>query len=115
MVLGLIPARGGSKGVPGKNIKVICGKPLIVWTIESALQSALLDKVVVTTDSEEIAEIARNAGAEIRMRPKELATDTASTQDVMLHALKYDQADIVVLLQPTSPYRTKGLIDECVR
>ena len=115
MVLGLIPARGGSKGVPGKNIKVICGKPLIVWTIESALQSALLDKVIVTTDSEEIAEIARNAGAEIRMRPKELATDTASTQDVMLHALKYEQADIVVLLQPTSPYRTKGLIDECVR
>ncbi len=115
MVLGLIPARGGSKGVPGKNIKAICGKPLIVWTIESALQSSLLDKTVVTTDSEKIAEIARNAGAEILMRPEELATDTASTQDVMLHALKYYQADTVVLLQPTSPYRGKGLIDACIR
>lgn len=114
MILGLIPARGGSKGIPGKNIKMICGKPLIVWTIESALQSSQLDKVVVSTDSMEIARISENAGAEVLMRPAEFATDTASTQDVMLHALKYYQANTVVLLQPTSPYRGKGLIDACI-
>ena len=114
MILGLIPARGGSKGVPGKNIKMINGKPLIVWTIEKALQSKKIDKVIVSTDSEEVAEISRNAGAIVLKRPVELATDTASTQDVMVHALQNYSADILVLLQPTSPYRAKGLIDECI-
>ena len=114
MILGLIPARCGSKGVPGKNIKMINGKPLIVWTIEKALQSKKIDKVIVSTDSEEIAEISRNAGAIVLKRPVELATDTASTQDVMVHALQSYSADILVLLQPTSPYRSKGLIDECI-
>lgn len=114
MILGLIPARGGSKGVPKKNIKMIHGKPLIVWSIEKALVSKMIDKVVVSTDSEEIAEIAKKAGAEILMRPAELATDTASTQDVMVHALKQYPADTLVLLQPTSPYRSEGLIDECI-
>lgn len=114
MILGLIPARGGSKGVPGKNIKMIHGKPLIVWTIESALESRRLDKLVVSTDSEEIAWIARGAGAKVLMRPDELATDTASTQDVMVHALQNCPADTLVLLQPTSPYRSKGLIDSCI-
>ena len=99
MILGLIPARGGSKGVPGKNRKMINGKPLIVWTIERALQSNKLDKVLVSTDSEEIAHIAEEAGAEVLMRPAELATDTASTQDVMVHALQHHPADILVLLQ----------------
>lgn len=114
IVLGLIPARGGSKGIPGKNIKIICGKPLIVWSIEAALQTKRIDEVVVSTDSEEIAGIASKAGARILMRPPELATDTASTQDVMVHALRNYQADILVLLQPTSPYRHDGLIDECI-
>lgn len=114
MVLGLIPARGGSKGVPGKNVKIICGKPLIVWSIESALRSKKIDEVVVSTDSEEIAKIAEKSGAKILMRPSELATDTASTQDVMVHALENCNADILVLLQPTSPYRHDGLIDECI-
>lgn len=114
MILGLIPARGGSKGVPGKNIKIIHGKPLIVWSIEKGLKSRLIDKLVVSTDSEEIARIAREAGAEVLMRPAELATDTASTQDVMTHALQYYPADTLVLLQPTSPYRTDELIDECI-
>lgn len=115
MILGFIPARGGSKGVPDKNIKMINGKPLIVWTIEKALQSELLDKVIVSTDSDKIAGIARGAGAEILMRPAALATDTASTQDVMAHALHHVPADILVLLQPTSPCRREGLIDECIR
>ena len=114
MILGLIPARGGSSGVPGKNIKMINGKPLIVWTIEKALQSKKIDKVIVSTDSEDIAEISRNAGAIVLKRPDKLATDTASTQDVMVHALQNYPADILVLLQPTSPYRSKGLIDDCI-
>ena len=113
-ILGLIPARGGSKGVPNKNIKPIYGKPLIVWTIERALISQKLDKVLVSTDSDKIAEVVRNAGADVLMRPNELATDTASTQDVMVHALKNYPADILVLLQPTSPFREKGRIDECI-
>lgn len=114
MIIGLIPARGGSKGVPGKNIKRIYGKPLIVWSIEQALASRRLDRVIVSTDSEEIAEISRSAGAEVLMRPKELATDTASTLDVMIHALSCYPADILVLLQPTSPCRKEGRIDECI-
>ena len=114
MIIGLIPARGGSKGVPNKNIKTICGKPLIVWTIESAKNSRLLDKVIVSTESEAIPEIARTAGAQILKRPDYLATDTASTQDVMVHALQNFPADTLVLLQPTSPCRSEGLIDECI-
>lgn len=114
MILGLIPARGGSKGIPGKNIKIIHGKPLIVWSIEKGLKSRLIDRLVVSTDSEEIARIARAAGAEVMMRPAELATDTASTQDVMVHALQHYPADTLVLLQPTSPYRSDGLIDDCI-
>lgn len=116
MNLGLIPARGGSKGVLGKNIRMIYGKPLIVWTIERALRSNLLDRVVVSTDSEEIATVAKKAGAEILQRPDFLATDTASTLDVMIHALNnYPDADTITLLQATSPCRREGLIDECVR
>ncbi len=115
MILGLIPARGGSKGVPNKNIKKIYGKPLIVWTIERALQSRLLDKVIVSTDSKDIAEVAERNGARVIMRPAELATDVASTQDVMVHALQNYPADILVLMQPTSPCRSEGLIDDCIR
>lgn len=114
MIIGLIPARGGSKGILNKNIKMICGKPLIVWTIEKARSSRLLDKVIVSTDSEAIAEIAQKAGAEVLKRPDYLATDTASTQDVMVHALQCFPADTLVLLQPTSPCRSEGLIDECI-
>jgi CMP-N-acetylneuraminic acid synthetase len=114
VILGLIPARGGSKGVPKKNIKIIHGKPLIVWSIEKGLRSKLIDKLVVSTDSEEIAQIAKEAGAEVLMRPSELATDTASTQDVMVHTLQHYPADTLVLLQPTSPYRSNGLIDDCI-
>ena len=114
MILGLIPARGGSKGVPNKNIRMIYGKPLIVWTIERALQSRLLDEVIVSTDSEKIAEVARQNGAHVMMRPAELATDTASTQNVMAYTLQKKPADILVLLQPTSPCRSEGLIDDCI-
>lgn len=114
MILGLIPARGGSKGVPGKNIKKIYGKPLIEWTIMRAKESKLIDKVVVSTDSDDIASVSERCGAEILKRPDYLAQDTSSTQDVMVHALEKYPADILVLLQPTSPFRTIGLIDKCI-
>lgn len=114
MILGLIPARGGSKGVPGKNIKMIHGRPLIAWTIQRAKEAKYLDKIIVSTDSEEIAGVASEYGAEVLIRPTELATDTATTQDVMVHALQAYPADTLVLLQPTSPFRSRGLIDRCI-
>lgn len=114
VILGLIPARGGSKGVPRKNIRIINGKPLIAWTIEKAKESKLLDRVVVSTEDGEIAQVAREYGAEVLQRPAELAVDTAATQEVMVHALQVFPADVLVLLQPTSPCRSDGLIDECI-
>ena len=113
----LIPARGGSKGIPRKNIKPIAGKPLIVWTIEAALRSSLLDSVVVSTDDLEIAEVARHAGALVPfMRPSELAQDETPGLDPVLHALdQLPQYNSVLLLQPTSPLRTTGDIDACLR
>lgn len=120
-ILGLIPARSGSKRLPGKNTRPLLGKPLIAWTIEAALASRYLDKVIVSTDSEEIAEVSRKYGAEVPfMRPKELATDEAKSEDVVLHSLKYLEdtvnysPDIIVLLQPTSPLRTTEDIDKAL-
>ncbi len=112
----LIPARGGSKGIPRKNIKMIAGKPLIVWTIEAALRSSLLSAVVVSTDDLEIAEVARRAGAQVPfMRPAELAQDQTPGLDPVLHALdQLPQYDSVLLLQPTSPLRTTDDIDGCL-
>ena len=115
MILGITPARGGSKSIPKKNIKEICGKPLIAWTIEAAKQSELLDRYVVSTEDEEIAEIARRYGAEVVLRPPELATDEATTLSVLRDVLKKIDADIVVLLQCTSPVRDEGLIDYCIK
>lgn len=114
--LALIPARGGSKGIPRKNIKSLAGKPLIVWSIEAALRSEQLEAVVVSTDDSEIAELARNAGAQVPfMRPAELAQDHSSGLDPVLHALdQLPQYDAVLLLQPTSPLRTTQDIDACL-
>jgi CMP-N-acetylneuraminic acid synthetase len=116
--IGIIPARGGSKGLPGKNIRPLCDKPLIAWTIEKALQSRHLDKVMVSTDSVEIAEIARRFGAEVPfLRPDELAGDAASSFDVVAHALEHYRQngqiayDYTVLLEPTSPLRADDDID----
>jgi N-acylneuraminate cytidylyltransferase len=115
MILGIIPARGGSKGIPRKNIKRICGKPLIAWTIEAAKQAKLLDRFVVSTEDREIAEISKEYGAEIVKRPPEFATDEATTLSVLQDVLKKINADIVVVLQPTSPIRNPGLIDQCIK
>jgi len=114
MILGVIPARGGSKGIPRKNIKEIAGKPLIAWTIEAAKKSKLLDKFIVSTEDPEIAEVARKCGAEVMDRPKELAEDNTSTLAVLEDIVKKTDADIVVVLQPTSPIRSDGLIDRCI-
>ena len=121
-ILGLIPARGGSKGLPRKNIKPLLGKPLITWTIEQALASKYLDRVVVSTDDKEIAEISKKYGAEVPfMRPKELAKDNAKGIDVVLHAIDWlkendnrKQYDLIILLQPTSPLRTTEDIDKAI-
>ncbi len=117
--IGIIPARAGSKGLPGKNARMLCGKPLIAWTIEKALRSGLLDVVAVSTDGPEIAEISRAAGAEVPfLRPSELATDTASTYDVIRHALKHyapREFDYTVLLEPTSPLREDDDIDRVLQ
>lgn len=115
MVLGIIPARGGSKGVPRKNIRLISGKPLIAWTIEAAKKSKLLDRFIVSTEDNEIADIAREYGAEVLKRPAELATDEVSTMSVLQHALAQIKCDTVVLLQATSPIRKPALIDECIK
>jgi CMP-N,N'-diacetyllegionaminic acid synthase len=117
-VISIIPARGGSKGLPGKNIKEICGKPLIAWSIEAGIESQYIDEVMVTTDSEEIANIARVFGASVPfIRPVELAGDTATSFEVVQHALSFYERelrkkfDYLVLLEPTSPLREKGDID----
>ncbi len=116
-ILGLIPARGASKGLPRKNIKLLLGKPLITWTIEQALASKYLDRVVVSTDDKEIAEISKKYGAEVPfIRPKELARDDSTTSDAILHALNWFEKkgvkfDYLALLEPTSPLREKNDID----
>ena len=114
MILGITPARGGSKGIPRKNIQMIAGKPLLSWTIEQAKQSKMIGRYVVSTEDIEIAEVARKFGAEILERPKNLATDEADTLDVLQHALDRFSCDVVVLLQATSPIRAPGRIDECI-
>ncbi|MCZ8157111.1 MAG: acylneuraminate cytidylyltransferase family protein [Leptospira sp.] len=116
MNLAIIPARGGSKGLPKKNIKELNGKPLIAWSIESAKKSTLIDKCIVSTDSEEIANVARQWGGEVLMRPPELATDESTTIElVQYHSKIFEDATNFIVLQPTSPLREKSLIDSCIK
>jgi CMP-N-acetylneuraminic acid synthetase len=114
MILAVIPARGGSKGVPRKNIRPLLGKPLLAWSIEAANQARLVDAVVVSTEDPEIARVAREYGAEVIDRPAELASDEADTLPVLQHVLECRPAETLVLLQPTSPVREPGLIDRCI-
>jgi len=114
-VVGIIPARGGSKGIPRKNIKLILGKPLIQHTIEAALASKRIDEVYVSTDDSEIASISESLGALIIDRPVELAGDRVSTFDVMKHAEEtLNSPDVLVVLQPTSPLRNAQEIDKAI-
>ncbi|HHT9106422.1 MAG TPA: acylneuraminate cytidylyltransferase family protein [Candidatus Wujingus californicus] len=120
-VLCTICARGGSKGVPGKNIKNLLGKPLIAYTIEQALNIGFIDRVIVSTDSDEIADIAKQYGAEVPfIRPRSLATDDAPKLPVIKHAVKHYienlnfNPDYVIDLDPTSPLRTEEDIEKCL-
>lgn len=113
-VLALVPARGGSKGVPGKNVRPAGGKPLIAWTVEAARKSRYVDRVILSSDDPSIAAVAARFGCEVPfMRPAELATDEADSMSVVRHALKSlpERYDFLLLLQPTSPLRTAADID----
>ncbi|WKZ41187.1 MAG: acylneuraminate cytidylyltransferase [Anaerolineales bacterium] len=120
-ILALIPARGGSKGIPRKNIRSFAGYPLIAWSIAAAKQSALVTRIIVSTDDEEIAAVAREWGAEVPfLRPAELAQDKTTDLPVFEHALKFLEEvegyypGIIVQLRPTSPIRPKGMVDGAV-
>jgi CMP-N,N'-diacetyllegionaminic acid synthase len=114
-IVGLVPARAGSKGIPRKNLAPVAGKPLLAWTVEAALASRRLTRTVVSTDSEEIAELARSLGAEALARPAELAGDDTPMLDVVVHALaELPDCDVLVLLQPTSPLRRAEHVDAAV-
>lgn len=119
-VLGIIPARGGSKGVPGKNKKVLGAKPLIAYTIEAAIQSQLLTDIMISTDDPEIQQMGKDCNIQVPfLRPADLASDTAKSIDVAKHALEFMEEngnfyDAVCLLQPTVPFRKEGSIDEAI-
>lgn len=120
-VLGLIPARGGSKGVPGKNVRAVAGKPLIAWTVEAARASRYIDRLILSSDDRGIIDLARTLGCEAPfVRPSELATDEADSLSVVRHALAAlpERYAYLVLLQPTSPMRKAedidGAIEACV-
>ena len=112
-VLGIIPARGGSKSIPRKNLKNFCGKPLIAWTIEAAKKSNFLDRVIVSTEDNEIADVAISWGADVPFkRPIELAQDHTPGIDPVIHAIgQFPNFDAVLVLQPTSPLRNADDID----
>lgn len=116
----IIPARGGSKGIPHKNIKPLNGKPLICYSIDVARRFTSDDNICVTTDDDEIIQVVENYGLKVPFkRPSALATDTASSNDVLVHALNFYEEqgrsfDVVVLLQPTSPFRKVGFLNEAV-
>jgi CMP-N,N'-diacetyllegionaminic acid synthase len=116
----IIPARGGSKGIPGKNIKMINGKPLIAWTIEHALSCEFVSNVFVSTDSEEIKEISIRYGADVPfLRPVEISGDEATTESAMLHFLFWAEnnnlnIDNIILMQPTSPFRYENRLNKAI-
>lgn len=119
-VLAIVPARGGSKGLPGKNIRPLAGKPLIGWTLESAKKSKYLDEIFVSTDSLEIADVAETFGVKVpELRPEELASDTATSASVVLYTIDYFRKqgkdfDYILLLEPTSPMRKEDDIDNAI-
>lgn len=113
--LAVIPARGGSKRLPRKNVLELKGKPLINWSIEAALNSKYIDKVIVSSDDQEILATAQNAGAEVLPRPAELAGDTSTIADTINYVLEHTPSyDYIVLLQPTSPLRNEHHIDNAI-
>lgn len=120
-IAALITARGGSKGIPKKNIIKLCGKPLIHWTVESALQSKYIDKIFLSTDSDEIINSVKKFPVEVPFkRPKNISSDKATSTDVILHFIDWmkkngNEYDILLLLQPTSPFRKSEYIDNSIK
>ena len=117
-ILAVIPARGGSKRLPGKNIKILGDKPLIAWTIDAANNSKYIDKLILSSDDVDIIRVAKEYGCDVPfVRPAELATDTATSEDVLRHAITSlnERYDYVLLLQPTSPFRTSEDIDNITK
>ncbi len=119
-VVAIIPARGGSKGIPRKNVKLLAGKPLINYPIEAAKKCSLVDRVIVSTEDKEIAETARKAGAEIINRPAKLAADNVPTLPVLIHAVKELEKngctpDVIVLLYATAPFVKADYIEEGIK
>lgn len=115
--IAVIPARGGSKGIPGKNLVDVAGRPLLAWSIEAAFQANSAMRVIVTTDSEAIASVAHTAGAEVVKRPQQWALDDSPTEPGLLHALDAVEAvdtGTVLRLQPTSPFRLAGTLDRAL-
>jgi len=113
--LAIIPARGGSKRLPRKNALDLCGKPLIAWSIEAGLNSQYIDRVIVSSDDDEILKISKKFGAETIKRPDDLASDIATTFDAIKHTIdNLEKYDYIVLLQPTSPLRNEKHIDEAI-
>ena len=115
-IVALIPLRGGSKSILKKNIKLICGRPLCAWVLDAAVNSELIDSVYVSTDSKEIADVVRNLnmGIKIIERPSNLSTDKATTESVMLHAMKIIPFDSIVTIQATSPLLESAHIDNAL-
>ena len=121
-VLAIIPARGGSKGLRRKNLCPIAGKPMVAYSIEAANHCSLVTRTMVTTDDEEIADVARDYGADVPfMRPQELATDLTPTEPVLQHALAYveteerERVDVVLFLQPTDIFRRDGILNKVIQ
>jgi CMP-N-acetylneuraminic acid synthetase len=120
-VLALIPARGGSKGLPGKNLRLLAGKPLLVWSVEQGLATPEIARVVVSTDDPKVAAVARDAGADVPfLRPTEISGDGSPTSDAVIHALDFlsaqgDEFDAVLLLEPTSPLRASGDLSGAIK
>jgi CMP-N,N'-diacetyllegionaminic acid synthase len=115
--IGIVPARGGSKGIPRKNLALVAGEPLVARAVRIALGARLLDRLVVSTDDDEIAAVAAAAGAEVVRRPAELSNDEATTEAALVHALDViggPDPTWTVTLEPTSPLRTAELIDRCI-
>lgn len=120
-ILGVVPARSGSKRLPGKNIRLLNGRPLIDYIIKTGLRSRKINNLVVTTDSKRIRRVAMKSGALVPfLRPKELATDDSSTEEALRHAVTFmedflkQKIDIIVTLQATSPFTTVDMIDSCI-
>ena len=114
-ILAIIPARGGSTRLPKKNLKILLGKPLIVWTIEDAKKSKYLDKIIISTDDDEIKRIATENGVEIHNRKPEDATEFSLVVDTLYDVSRENIGYDIVCLNPTSPIRSEGLIDKCIK